>query len=51
MTPFDLYNLLYLPLNKWRFETKSHEKDVLHIFLALIVKNKIFAYLTMKLTF
>ena len=33
------------------FQTKSHEKEVLHMFQALIVKNGIFAYLTLKLTF
>ena len=33
------------------FQSKSHEKKVLHMFLALIVKNCIFAYLTLKLTF
>ena len=29
-------------------QTKSNAKDVLHIFLALFVKNDIFAYLTLK---
>ena len=33
------------------FQTKSHEKEVVHMFLALIVKNCIFAYLNLKLTF
>ena len=32
------------------FLTKSHEKEVLQLFLALFVKSHIFAYLTLKLT-
>ena len=38
-------------INIMHFQTKSHEKEVLHMFLSLIVKNGIFAYLTLKLTF
>ena len=37
--------------HKWIFQTKSHEKEVLHMFLAWFVKNGNFAYLTLKLTF
>ena len=33
------------------FQTKSHAKDVLHMSLAVFVKNGIFAYLTLKLSF
>ena len=35
----------------WLFRWKSHEKEVLHTFLASFVKNDIFSYLTLKLTF
>ena len=37
--------------HKWIFQTKSHEKEVLHMSRTLFVKNRIFAYLTFKLTF
>ena len=33
------------------YQSKSHENEVLHMFLALFGKNKIFDYLTLKLTF
>ena len=33
------------------YTVKSHENEVLHMFLALFDKNGIFAYLTLKLTF
>ena len=33
------------------FQSKSHEKEVLHMFLALLVKHPIFLHLTLKLTF
>ena len=33
------------------FQSKSHEKEVLHMFPALLVKNHIFLHLTLKLTF
>ena len=35
-----------LPELKLIFQTKSHLKDVLHLFLASLVKDNIFAYLT-----
>ena len=34
-----------------QIQTKSHEKEVLHMFLALFVKNGNFVHLTLKLTF
>ena len=37
--------------NKWIVRSTSHEKEVLHMFLALLVRNDIFAYLTLKLIF
>ena len=33
------------------YQSKSHENEVLHNFLALFGKNHIFDYLTFKLTF
>ena len=33
------------------FQTKYHEKEILHMILALFVKNSIFAYMTLKLIF
>ena len=33
------------------FQTKSNETGVLHMFLALFLKNVFFAYLTLKITY
>ena len=51
--PFGLEDDLGSPkkYHKGIFQTKSNEKEVLHMFLALFVKKGIFAYLTLKLTF
>ena len=35
---------------KYHFHTNSHENEALHLFLALFVKNRLFVYLTLKLT-
>ena len=50
---YDLEDDLEFPeyYYKWIFQSKTHAKEVIHMFLALLVKNDIFACVTLKSTF
>ena len=53
MFKFDIEGVLELVkyYQKYIFQLKSHQQEVFNLFQYAFVKNHIFAYLTLKLTF